>query len=255
MFNWINIELINHCNKACSFCGRAEARKNGEMELGFIDLSLFKKIIKQYEGEIVQFNKDGEPLLYPHLKDVGKICRDKITNIVTNGILLWEKRYDLKDNFTSVTVSVFEDDREQFEAVQNFIRFIGDDASPRTLVKFVGDYYNPEYEKLGCRILKRTLHKPEGDTGYEASKPPIPEIGVCLDFINKPSINWRGDFHICNRYDPDGRGIIGNVSRVSLKKLWNNVRRKAWLKSHKEGRRYDIPLCGTCEFWGIPTNG
>ena len=255
MFNWLNIELTNNCNANCYFCGRNEARKRNELKLGYMDLELFKKVIKQYEGEIIQFNKDGEPLMYPHLKEIGNLCKDKVTNIVTNGILLWDKRYELKDNFTSVTVSVFEDDEKQFEAVSNFVEFIGQDALPRTLVKFLGDYYNNEYEKLGVKILKRSLHLPEGDTEYEGSKPPIPELGVCLDFLNKPSVSWDGDFHICNRYDPDGRGVVGNVKRAKLSKLWKNIRRRSWLKAHKEGRRYEIPLCGTCEFWGIPTNG
>ena len=29
--------------------------------------------------------------------------------------------------------------------------------------------------------------------------------------------------------------------------------RRAWLDCHIEGRRGDVPLCGVCEFWGVPT--
>jgi radical SAM protein with 4Fe4S-binding SPASM domain len=93
------------------------------------------------------------------------------------------------------------------------------------------------------------------DVGYKQSKPPAPEIGICLDFLNKPSISWDGYFYICNRYDPDGEGIIGDCNTESLEEIWNSVLRNTWLEYHKRGQRDFIDLCSTCTFWGLPTNG
>lgn len=248
---WISIELSSRCNKACSFCGRAKAREEG-METGDIDIELFNHIVSQFKGTVIQMNKDGEPLLYDKIWVVGTICRDYITNIVTNGMLLWEKRNALIDNFTTVTVSVIEDDSEQFETVKKFKEYIGD-GFPKTFIKFLGDYHNPEYEKLGLKTMRRSIHNPEGDTGYKQSKPPIPELGVCIDFLTKPSIDWRGKFYICNRFDIEGKGVIGDCNKQTLQEIWDSDKRQQWLELHKQGRRDLIPLCAMCEYWGYPS--
>ena len=56
-------------------------------------------------------------------------------------------------------------------------------------------------------------------------------------------------------YDPEYKGMLGNVKNDSVLWLWNSALRQDWLEKHKIGQRYKIPLCLPCEFWGIPTNG
>lgn len=247
MFGFLNVELTNRCNKACHFCGRAKDREN--MTLGEMDMELFATIIRQFDGESIQFNKDGDPLLYGDLGEVGRKCKSFVTNIVTNGILLYDRHEDLKD-FDTVTISVIEDDIHQFNAVEKFIRF---HDRPRVLIKFLGDYHNPEYEKLGLKTMRRSIHDPDTDTGYSNGKPVIPELGVCLDFLNKPSVNWEGEMFICNRYDPEKLGKIGDCKDETIRNIWNGNTRNLWLKHHRGGHRFRVPLCKTCEFWGVPT--
>ena len=254
MFNWLNLGLNSTCNKSCSFCGRAEARKNGTLELGEMPLELVNDILTQYDGEIVQINKDGEPLLYNNIWAVGQMCRPFVSNIVTNGILLWEKKDAIIENFTSVTVSVIEDDEAQFEIVKKFIEHKGN-RNPMVYIKFLGDYENHEYEMLGLRTMRRSIHNKMGDTDYIQSPPPIPEIGVCLDFLNKPSIDWQGDFHICNRYDPNNEGVIGNCNESGVRKIWESTDRETMKYYHTHGMRENIPLCRGCQYWGLPANG
>lgn len=251
MFEQLNIELTNRCNKSCYFCGRAKARAENTMHTGDIPMDLFDSIMKQYSGTAIQFNRDGEPLLYPALGEVGRKCKNRITNIVTNGMLLWDRRKDLED-FTTITISVFEDDVKQFD---NIKKFISHTNTPKVYVKYLGDYENKEFDAMGITTLRRTIHEGKGDVNYSGGKPPIPEFGVCLDFLFKPSINYMGDFSICNRYDPDNKGVLGNVKTDPLTWLWNNPIRLQWLDLHKQGKRNEIPLCNGCEFWGIPTNG
>ena len=253
LFNWLTVELTNRCNKSCPFCGRVKARKDESMELGDMSLELLNDILIQFDGEIVQFSKDGEPLLYEHIWSVGQMCRPFVSNIVTNGKLLWEKRDALVDNFTSITVSVYEDDEEQFENIKHFIEYKRE--NPLVFVKFLGDYYNAEYEKLGIHILKRSLHNPNGDNNYAQSKPPVPEIGVCIDFLSKPSIDWQGNMYVCNRFDPNRMGVIGNCHEQSIRDIWESLPRRKMRHFHTKGMRAEIPFCATCEYWGIATNG
>lgn len=248
MFQYLNIELTTHCNKSCWFCGRAKARQEGTLELGYMDIRLFKEILMQFTGDIIQLHKDGEPLLYPDLWKVGYLCRKegKISNIVTNGKLLWEKRRELME-FDTICVSVIEDDIEQIENIKRFRTF----CDIPILIKFLGDYHNPLFEEMGLPVTRRAIHHPIFDKGYE--KPPvIPELLVCWDFLMKPSVNWKGDFSICNRYDPEGLGVLGNFNKTSLYDLWYSEKRKEWLEYHKQFNRHKAPLCATCQFWGCP---
>lgn len=256
MFNWLTIELSSRCNKSCSFCGRAKARTNNELELGDMDINLFVHIISQYAGwnkpmgTILQFSKDGEPLLYDHLEEVARISKNYITNIVTNGILLYDKA-EIVNKFTSVCVSVIEEDWWQFEVVKKFV----EKYDTITTIKFLGDYDNPEYEKLGLKTTRRTIHVPQGDWGYKGSKPVVPELGICTEYLNKPSINFKGEMFICNRYDPEKEGLLGDLNKVSIRDLWYSDRRLQWLEYHKQGRRDKVSMCVDCTYWGFPTNG
>jgi len=171
-----------------------------------------------------------------------------------DGLLLMERMDDLKDNFTTVTVSVFEDDPKQFESIKGFVEYIGS-GFPKTYIKMLGDCDNPEFEKMKLKVMRRSIHAPKGDVNYQGSKPPIPELGICLDFLFKPSIDYEGNFFICNRYDPECKGMLGNIKTDTLEWMWNSPLRQHWLHLHKIGRRDLMPLCSGCEFWGIPTNG
>lgn len=246
---WLNIELTNDCNMACDFCSRAKTRTDGSMEIGHMSMGLIKDIERQFSGSIVQFHRDGEPLLYEHLWSVGQLFKDYTTNIVTNGTLLWNKVDELVDNFTSVVVSVHNDDPSQFEVVKRFMEYKGT-RNPTMIVKFLGDYYNPEYEMLGLRAIKRQIWT---GSDYCDVGSPIPEIGVCLDFLYKPSISWDGNVYICNRYDPKGEGLIGNITVQTLDEIWSSERRRRWLKLHQQGLRESVLPCKSCEYWGLPS--
>jgi radical SAM protein with 4Fe4S-binding SPASM domain len=249
MIPWINLELTNDCWGNCYFCGRNEARKAGTLEIGYMPIALVRKIAKEFKGNIAQFNRDGDALLYDNLMDVGRLFKDKIINIVTNGQLLWDRRLDIQ-HFISVTVSVIEDDKEQFRIIKQYQEW--KDRKPLLFVKFLGTYDNPEFEKMGIKTMRRTIHNPKGDFNYQKGKPLIPEIGVCLDLLMKPSIDWQGNVHICNRYDPDNLGVIGNVKNKKLNRILGGRERQRYIEHHKKGMRHLLPLCDTCEFWGIP---
>ena len=200
-------------------------------------------------GNIIQFNRDGEALLYDKLVEVGKATEHLMTNIVTNGQLLWERRKELL-RFKTITVSVIKNNFDQFENVRKFVEWT---KKPQVSIKFLGSYHNPDYEALGLKTLRRVIHNPKGDWDYKTRhKPLVPELGVCLDFLIKPSIDWRGRMFICNRYDPECRGMIGDVTKNNIRSIWTGALRTQWLEYHLTGKREKIPICKTCEFWGIP---
>lgn len=247
MFSWINIELTSMCNKHCHFCGRVGAK----IEYGDMKIELFEKILDQLNGvEIIQLHRDGEPLLYDNLAHVLGLCRKKgiLTNIVTNGKNLSKKIVDLRD-CTTITVSVFEQDSEQFNEITQFIHATD---KPKLFIKLIDNYEGSEYKVLNLPILKRQLHESEGSRRYLNVKPMIPEIGICTDLF-KPAISWKGEMFMCCRFDPEKKGLLGDLSKSTIHELWYSDKRLQWLEYHKQGKRELVPLCSQCEFWGVPT--
>jgi hypothetical protein len=254
----INIELTSRCNKACWMCGRRKVDREFPelaLEYGDMDFEVLRQIARQIpEGIVVQFHRDGEALLYPRFGDALTLFPRNIRNIVTNGKLLVEKASEIVGNLETLSVSIFEKDEEaadQLPILRRFLEIKGD-KKPFVTLRLIGDVDDAPYRELNQLIIRRVLHAPMGSFDYQRRRPTIPEVGICWDFLQHPCINRNGDLSICVRFDPAKVGFLGNVLRQPLVDLWNGEQRKAWLACHVAGRRSDVPLCSTCEYWGVP---
>jgi MoaA/NifB/PqqE/SkfB family radical SAM enzyme len=255
----INIELTNKCNKACWMCGRRRIEKEYPevvKQYGSMDMLLVERISKQLPpGIIVQFHNNGESLMHPSFGDCVKLFDKQIKNTVTNGKLLLDKFDEIVDNLDTIAVSVFEKDveaEEQYKTVKEFVAKKGD-RKPYVIIRRNGRIDVKRYEDLNLLVANRVLHSPYGSFQYKRKQPTIPECGICYDFLQHPAINIKGDVSICVRFDPNGKGILGNINDSTLEEIWNGEKRLEWLEFHKSGVRQKIALCSTCEFWGIPT--
>ena len=239
-------------------CGRRKIDREYPgiaMNYGDMQFELVEKIAAQLpEGIVVQFHNNGEPLLYPRLKEALQLFEKQIRCFDTNAKLIVEKADEIIDNVDTVTISVIENDPEadrQFELVKQFLAIKGE-RKPRLIFRCLGDVDTQRWKKLKGVIATRVLHNPLGSFKYKKS-PTVPEIGICVEILNHMAINRVGMVSICVRFDPNGLGIIGNANSTSLSDIWNGSKRKEWIKSHIEGNRRDVPICSTCEYWGVPT--
>ncbi|MFC1501484.1 SPASM domain-containing protein [Elusimicrobiota bacterium] len=255
----VNIELTSRCNKDCWMCGRRKVdREYPEIALkyGDMDFELVRSIAKQLPKNIVvQFHDNGEPLLYPKFREAVSLFGEQIKCADTNGKLLVEKADDIIGVLDTLTISTFEKDKdseEQYKLIEEFLKIKGN-RKPNVVIRCLGDVDTAKYKKFNSIIATRILHSPMGSFSYKKRNPTVPEIGICLDFLNHMVIRTNGDVSICVRFDPKGLGIIGNCIKTPLIDIWNGEKRMEWMKLHIEGRRKEIPLCSFCEFWGVPT--
>jgi radical SAM protein with 4Fe4S-binding SPASM domain len=239
-------------------CGRRKVdREYPElaMNYGDMDFDLVTKIASEVpQGVVVQLHNNGEPLLYPDFGKAAGLFKRQIVNIVTNGKLLVEKADEIIDNLDTLSISIFERDEdadEQYEIISRFFELKGD-RKPFTTLRLIGDVDDGKYKKFNSVIIRRTLHAEMGSFNYRKS-PTIPEIGICLDFLNHLAINKDGKVSICVRFDPKGLGVIGDISKELLSEIWNSPKRMEWKQYHIEGHRNKIPLCSYCHYWGVPT--
>lgn len=257
----IHVELTSRCEKRtlCAFCGHQRQDVN-PITYGDMDYDLLVRIREQLEpGVVVEWHRDGEPTAYPRLRDALSLFRDFSTCLVTHGLNLTKRADEIIDLCTTVTVSVFRGDPDgglQYETVKEFLRLKGDRA-PRVQIKIVGDYPEHPYANFanfGIPILHRLIHAPTGNTHYAHRLPTVPEVGICLDALHRPSIDWEGRVHLCNRLDADRDTQIGDLRCQTLEEIWNGPIRHKMIEAHKEGRR-DLAneLCAKCTFYGVPS--
>ncbi len=257
----LNIELTSKCDKThlCPMCGHQDQAVN-PITYGDMDFELLKSIRSQVEpGITISFHRDGEPTAYHRLREALELFTGFTTSIVTHGGNLGRVADTLIGRCTTVTVSVFRGDMDAADQLQSIKTFLAKkgDASPTLQIKIVGDMYADgiaEYEALGVRVLRRLIHVPIDNSKYAHRNPTVPEVGICLDALHRPTIDWEGNVYLCNRLDPNKHGLLGSLRSNSLDELWNGETRTRMVNAHKAGRR-DLanPLCATCLHWGTPS--
>jgi hypothetical protein len=256
------IEWTSICDKThlCGMCGHQNEAINTSLKHGEMSLELMEKIRRQLPtGIALAFHKDGDPLAHSRVGDALAIFKGFVTAIVTHGLNLAKKADEIIDNCTTVNVSIFRGDRDhraQFESLKAFMEKKGNRA-PMVQAKVIGDMDNDsidEYVALGVAITRRLLHVPIDNSRYVHRDPVVPETRVCSDALHRPSIDWEGNFWLCNRLNPERHGYLGNVKTDPIELLWNGPTRQRMIEAHKAGRR-DLanPLCATCKHWGTPS--
>ncbi len=255
----VNVELTSRCNKRCWMCGRRRVERDyPELTIRYGDMKfdLVERIAEQLPPNVVvQLHNNGESLLYPRFGDAVRLFGAQITNIVTNGKLLMDKADEIIDNLDTMAISVIENDPEsdeQYEIIRQFLKLKGN-RKPHTLLRLNGNVDPGRYRTFGLTMATRVLHSPLGSFNYQRREPTIPEIGICLDFLNHLAINCDGEVSICVRFDPKRLGVIGDANTQTLVAIWNSTKRLEWLEKHTQGRRDQVPLCSYCHFWGVPT--
>tara|TARA_Y100000310_G_scaffold153576_1_gene152969 strand:- start:1916 stop:2635 length:720 start_codon:yes stop_codon:yes gene_type:complete len=238
-------------------CGRRKIEREYPKlaNWGDMDYEMVKSISEQLpENIVIQFHNNGEPLLYDCIGEAFSLFTHQIRCLDTNGKLLIEKASEIIDNLETITISTFHEDPEasdQAKIVSKFLELKGD-RKPNVIIRQLGNAKDfPEYD--GLIKAKRQLHKPEGSFGYK-SPPTIPEIGICLDLLNHMAIKSTGLVLMCVRFDPLGLGVIGDAKQQSLESIWNGEYRQMVVKKHIQGKRDEVALCKTCEYWGIATS-
>lgn len=258
----LTVELTSRCDKThlCAMCGHQNPAINPH-PLGDMDYRLIEHIRAQVEpGITISLHRDGEPTSYPQLKEALDLFAGFTISMVTHGLNLRQRSADIIGRVSTCTISVFRGDPDnaaQLEAITGFLH-CKQGSAPHVQIKIVGDMSKEElapYEALGVRIIRRLIHVPLANSKYAHRSPTIPEVGICLDALHRPTIDWRGRMSLCNRLDPQSDLYLGDVNHESIDAIWNGPIRMKMIEAHKAGRRdLSNDLCKACTFWGVASD-
>ena len=95
--------------------------------------------------------------------------------------------------------------------------------------------------------LKDTGKLNSGNQNANATRYP------CTFLWYNPVILWDGRVTTCC-VDYQGKGVIGDINKDSLSKIWQGKVLQNIRKAHLEGRYDSISLCNNCQFWKCEVN-
>jgi len=266
----INIEPTNYCNLRCIHCPRQIMKR----EKGFMDFSLFKKIIdecKKYKNIKIWLQLLGEPLLHPKIIDMIKYAKEnniKEVGVVTNGILL-------NANLDYLCISVDAFSKKTYEKIRcggNYEVLIG---NIKKLFK-VKEEFKKSKPIISLNFVKMEENIDEFEDFIKFWKPYLKgrDFIKAIEFdtwggkikdkgINKKNfgkrlpcswlwyatvILWNGDLVLCCA-DFDGEMILGNVKKENIETIWNSDKYNDIRLKHLEWEFEKISICKNCQEW------
>ena len=284
------LEPTNLCNLDCKYCmvGMQEelVEKHGmashslmSRQRGVMDKAVFEKAVtdfKRFGIKKVLVCFQGEPLLNPSIGDyLKKLKREGFeVNMFTNGILFDEKKIkeiidsgcdSVRFSIDGISQESYGENRKNGEyekAMNNLKKFHEMSVGKNILVEwqFVA-LKNNEHEierakKLAKEIGVSFVLKKYRITDI-ALRPVDPALWAtyiekpCTDIYKQICVYWNGDVVPCC-YDNDGRQIMGNIMKDSLRSIWKAEKYTTFRKKVDQalrGNPEEPDICRSCLRW------
>lgn len=204
LFRYIEVGLLNSCNRSCDFCPVAHNKNKTQ----YMTQETFSRII----DELKELNFDGffiisgfcEPFLHPKLKTFLKEIRNKIpkTTILvnTNGDFLNEKNIlNMLDLFDYLSISIYDG-----EFRYNYF-----------------DKMRKKHEIEDKIYLKKRWQEFDKNNraGILETYKKLPLKKPCYYPFYFLFVNWNGDIEFCPNSYSDGN-VVSNLEKSSLIKTW-----------------------------------
>tara|TARA_B100002052_G_scaffold255080_1_gene245066 strand:- start:3276 stop:4181 length:906 start_codon:yes stop_codon:yes gene_type:complete len=238
--SWIELSLIDVCNRDCSFCPKSDENiapnTYMKMEQVLIEklISDLKKI--NFDGSFTMCGY-GEPLLHPNILEItNSIGQFWGIEIVTNGDPLTKKKLiQLYNSKVSKLVVSMYDGPEQIE---KFNSMLEEAKVPKDFL-----------------VLRDRWYKGEEFADYITNRAGTVKNGKQVDLnklIDKKcfypayhvQIDWNGDMFICP-HDWQRRNPMGNIMQTDFFEIWNGKLHNKFRKMLFDGKRDELP-CSKC---------
>ena len=241
--SWIELSLIDVCNRSCSFCPKSDPKvapnTYQKMNMTLIDklTSDLKKI--NYKGSVVLCGY-GEPMLH---KDIFQICKKlaevSFVEVVTNGDTLKSKTINqlYNSNVNKLLISLYDGP----EQVTKFKKMQKDSGVPEDFVILRERWFGADKD-FGLKLTNRTGTIDIGNQDKLET----------FTYCNYPSysvlIDWNGDLFLCPQ-DWQRRITTGNMMQSSLFEIWTGKALTKYRKDLLSGNRCNSP-CSECNAEG-----
>lgn len=244
--SWIELSLIDVCNRSCSFCPKSDDKvaPNTNQKMS---LNLIKKLTNDlkninFEGAFCLCGY-GEPMLHKQLIEItNELGSLGGVEIITNGDLINRDRlieiYNSKA--TRVLISLY-DGPEQLD---KFNKIIDETKIDKNFVILRNRWYSDKID-YGLKLTNRTGTISIGNQpdvkNYKNTK--------CFYTAYQVLIDWNGDVFLCPQ-DWQRRVTMGNIMQEDFFDIWKGPMLSKYRRNLLKGDRSLNP-CNLCNCEGM----
>lgn len=244
--SWIELSLIDVCNRSCSFCPKSD-----ESVAPNTYQKMTSKLIDKLVNDLKKINFEGafclcgygEPMLHKDYIDItNKLGEIGGVEIITNGDLVNEKSlikiYESKA--TRLLISLY-DGPDQIIKFKNMIREL---KIPEEFVILRDRWYSDEIDygvKLTNRVGTISAGNQPNIENYSKKK--------CYYTAYQMLIDWNGDVFLCPQ-DWQRRQTMGNIMQDDIFDIWKGPILSKYRRKLLGGERSLNP-CNKCNADGL----
>ena len=239
MPTWIELSLIDVCNRKCVFCPKSDDNvapdTHQKMSSKIID-KIHDDLSEMGFKGIISLAGYGEPLLHKDISYiVKKLSKVASVEVITNGDPLTSKKlqelYIAKIN--KVLVSMY-DGPEQITKFKDLTKRAN---VPEEMIILRDRWYDQQND-FGVKLTNRA------GTISTGEQEPIDKNKKCFYPTYQLLIDWNGDVFLCPQ-DWQRRVTMGNLMQQSLGEIWVGSTLSKFRKNLLEGKRCNKP-CSDC---------
>ncbi len=278
----VDIELTNHCNLSCIFCGQQTMSR----EKGFMSEQTFKQVIDEcsLRKTPIRLIRWGEPFLHPQIIEFCKYAKSKdlLVHITNNGQMITEQQIrSLIDlNVDSIVFSFQGATKEEYRIMRNNDKYDKLAQSVQTMASMRGNSDKP-YMHISTTVTNETGAQIEQFTSYWSNI--VDSVGVgktnlfrlapsqiksfqslnmllevqqtskvakqyrpCTEVYQKLSVNWDGSVSCCCG-DYDNFMTVGHLKNQTLEDIWKNSENLKIFRKLLDNKQHNtLNLCSTC---------
>ncbi len=268
--NYLLIEPTNFCNLTCPMCPRNLMTR----KVGYMDISLFKKIINEIGGKVdfIYLHFFGESLFHPKIEEIINYAGKKGTtlSLSTNATILNEKNRKkiFNSNLDHLIISLDSLQKETYEKIrtggdfqktqENLMAFLDEYQEQKpdlniTIQAICLDENKPELESFvrcfqnidGVHVTLKNYHSFANQMAPGPKGTPM-NSHLCIEPWRGMVITWDGRVvPCCNDYDC--KCVLGNANDLTIQEIWNSPEYQHFRSLHTSNQKDTIPLCKYCD--------
>jgi wyosine [tRNA(Phe)-imidazoG37] synthetase (radical SAM superfamily) len=274
----INVEPTNDCNLNCYYCARRKSTK----PVGYMTFGRAASVIDEAADHpklvMMNFHKDGEPLLHPEIDRMIRYASDRgvaeVLHLNTNGLCLSDEMIErlLDSGLDDVTLSIDAFKRETYSSTKGHDLLPLVDRQARRFVELreKGRYRKPwirakiiEFQETSSEVADfhaywETIVDEVQVTGIHNWSGAISQVQVtdetsetrypCILLWYSLAVNWTGEVSVCS-VDWDTSTCIGKITQTGVQEAWRGGMIRKARKRELEGRHDSFRVCRKCVVW------
>lgn len=239
MPTWVELSLIDVCNRSCSFCPKSDASIAPDTHQ-MMNRKIIDKIhddLKEidYKGSIALCGY-GEPLLHKDINYITqKLSKVASVEIITNGDVLSSKLLQnlYLSKVSKVVISMYDGP----EQIEKFTKMAKNANVPEEMIILRDRWYGDDKD-FGVKLTNRS------GTIKSGNQVSLGTYSKCYYPSYQFLIDWNGNVFLCPQ-DWQRRHAMGNIMQESIFEVWTGKIMTKYRKNLLKGKRCDSP-CKEC---------